>query len=183
MHSLLTHLLGPELVMGLIVGLVWLLCHAATVGDPSVVRWAERGVWLLPLVAVGLTFATLAIPALVDEPLSWWRLARSAIASLVGPCIAVWFIVHLFGPGARGQDAAFIITLLVAGIATSLGLAIGGACVLADRHDSVAEWFRTRPVVGSVLTLMAAIPIGVVLFPTVSVGGGMLIGLVLEFRR
>jgi hypothetical protein len=187
MSSILQQLLGPELAMTILVGVIWLVTAKATVGDPTVVHWAERAVWLMPIIAVALAFATLFWPHLgplvIDEPLSWWRLGRTALVSIVGPCIAVWFIVHLFGSGAHGQDAAFIITLLIAGVFTSLGIAIGGAAILADRHEAFAEWFRMRPIIGSALTLIAALPIGIVLFFVTSFGGGMLIGLIMELRR
>jgi heme O synthase-like polyprenyltransferase len=82
------------------------------------------------------------------------------VASLVGAAVATWRVVEGFGTGAKGQDAAFVIALCLAGVAMGIGSAVTGAMILADKRPEFAAWLRARPVLGSVLTLAVAAPLG-----------------------
>jgi len=58
-----------------------------------------------------------------------------------------------------------------------------GAMFLADRKPAFAEWFASHRFLGSFLTLLASIPLGVALNIVVWSVVGFVGGLVMAFRR
>lgn len=179
MSRLLTYLLGPETVLVLVNLAVFWFCARHGSGAGEDLRWMERGVWLMPPLAVGAAFLTLAVPGASG----WWWLGRAILASLVGTAVLAWRLVEGFGSGAKGQDAAYIIALCLTGLSIGLGTAVAGAILLARQNPAFAEWWRMRPVVGIVLTLGASVPLGAGLVLVTAVGGGLLLGLMSAFRR
>lgn len=179
MIRLLPLLIGPETVMLACTLGVYALCARLPTGEPDAIRILERMVWLLPPLAVVLVFLTLLVPGNAN----WLWLARATVVSLLGPSIFIWRVVEGFGSGAKGQDAAFIVAFVVAAITASAGVAIAAAAILGQRSPAFAEWFRMRPLVGSLLVLVSTVPIGIALVLGGSLVGGFLLGLYVAIRR
>lgn len=179
MIRLLPFLVGPETAMLLCTLGVYAICSRLPTGEPDALRILERMVWLLPPLAVVLVFLTVLVPGNAN----WLWLARATLVSLVGPSIFVWRIVEGFGSGAKGQDAAFIIAFAFAAITASVGVSVAGAAILGERSPAFAEWFRMRPLVGSLLVLASTVPIGIALVVGGSTIGGFLLGIYFAIRR
>jgi hypothetical protein len=179
MIRLLPFLVGPETAMLLCTLGVYAICSRLPAGEPDAMRILERMVWLLPPLAVVLVFLTVLVPGNAN----WLWLARATLVSLVGPSIFVWRIVEGFGSGAKGQDAAFIIAFAFAAITASVGVSVAGAAILGQRTPAFAEWFRMRPLVGSLLVLASTVPIGIALVVGGSTIGGFLLGIYFAIRR
>lgn len=179
MNRALPLLLGPEAVMLAITLAMHVYCARHASGEGRDLRVMGVLIWSLPLLAVTAVYLTVLAPGAAN---AWW-LARAALASLVGISLCSYRIVEGFGEGAKGQDAGYVFALLVGGIAMSLGTSICGAYVRTQTHPAFADWFRARPVLGCTLTLLAAIPIGAVIFGVTTAFGGFALGLWSAFRR
>lgn len=179
MPRLLSIALGPELLMAVIVACVFGFCARHATTSPGQTEILERLIFLLPPLIVLAVFLTVFVPGAAN----WWWLGRASVVSMVGTGIVAGRIIAGFGSGAKGQDAAFIVAIMFAGFAASLAIPASGAYVLARTNSSFAEWFRMRPVIGVLLTIAAAVPVGVALFFIVSFGGGILLGIWSAFRR
>lgn len=156
MSRLPTYLIGPETILLVFNLAVFRFCATHNSGEGNDLRLMEQCVWILPPLAVAAAFLTVLVPGSLEW--SWW--ARAIVASLVGAAVATWRVVEGFGTGAKGQDAAFVIALCLAGVAMGIGSAVTGAMILADKRPEFAAWLRARPVLGSVLTLAVAAPLG-----------------------
>jgi hypothetical protein len=64
-----------------------------------------------------------------------------------------------------------------------LATAVCGAMILAAAKPAVAEWFRTRRLISVALTLLSAVPIGLVLGTGVAVLIGVAAGVWSSFQR
>jgi len=179
MNRLVALLVGPEAVMLAITLAAHAYCARHATGEGRDLRTMGVLVWALPPLAVVAAYLTVLVPGAANH--GW--LARAALASLVGVALLAHRIVAGFGEGAKGQEAGYVIALMFGGAAISLGTAICGAYVRAQQHPTFAEWFRARPLLGSTLTVLAALPIGVVLFLSVSLVGGFAFGLWSAVRR
>lgn len=177
MNRWLSALLSPETVLLAVGVAVFAICARHSSGEGADVALMERMIWLLPLVAVPLAFATVLAP----RAKHWWWLARAVTFSIVLLGIAGYRIVQGFGSGAKGQDAALIIVFVLGVVVVSLATAISGAVILAEVKPAFAAWFRARPVLGSILTLGAAVPIGLALGIVLATTLGFVGGLILEF--
>lgn len=159
MNRQLTYLVGPESVLTLLGLLIFWFCARHNSGERHDVDLLEKLVWLLPFIVVPCVFATVFVPGAK----SWWWLGRAIVLTFVMLLVCGGKIVDGFGSGARGQDAALIIIATFGTVAVSLASAIAGAMILAANKPAFGEWFQARPVLGSMLTALAALPIGFVL--------------------
>jgi hypothetical protein len=159
MNRPLTYLLGPETVLTLLGLLVFWFCARHSSGERHDVDQLEKLVWLLPFIVVPCAFATVFVPGAK----TWWWLGRAIVPTFVMLIVCGLKIVDGFGSGAKGQDAALIIIATFGTVAVSLASAVAGAIILAANRPAFGEWFQARPVLGSVLTALAALPIGAVL--------------------
>lgn len=158
MNRPLHFLAGPEAVLALLTALVFLVCARHSSYSAADVRVLERMMWLLPVVAVPLAYATLLVPGAK----SWWWIGRINLAVLVCLTVGALRVVEGFGApgsGPKGQDAGFIIVISLGVILSALGNAVAGALVLRAENPSFAEWFRLRPVLAPALTVLAAVPL------------------------
>jgi hypothetical protein len=154
MNRWLSILAGPEVVLALLTTAVFLLCARHNSAGTDDVRVLERLIWLLPLVAVPVAFATLY----PTSARTWIGLGRVNLALLVCLMVCAFRIVSGFGSGAKGQDAGFILVVSLGMIFSSLPNAISAALILREHKPAVDEWFRLRPVVGALLTGLAIVP-------------------------
>lgn len=174
-----TWLLGPESVAAAVGAAVLGFCARHASGTGRDVDLMERLVVLLPLLVVVPVFLT----ALVPGAATWTWLARALVASFVVAGLLTLRVVEGFGSGAKGQDAAMIVSLCLTSMVAGTGSSIAGAMILAQRDAAFAAWFRARPVLASLLTLAASIPLGIALLFVLCVVGGLLLGAWSAFRR
>lgn len=158
-NSRLILLIGPELVLGCQTLLLFRFCARHGDGQPADVDLMEKLVWLLPFVFVPGAFATIWVPG----SKSWWWLGRAMITTLAMLVVCGGRIVQGFGSGARGQDAALLIILILGSASVALAGAISGTMILIARRPEFGRWFRERPVLGSMLTALTAIPVSILL--------------------
>lgn len=163
---------GPELVMALVVLGVYGVCAQHPSGEGRDLLLMEQMVWLVPPAAAALAFATILVPGAGG----WGWLVRANLAAFVGAGTAVLRIIAGFGTGAKGQDAAFIMAMVLVVMVAALGTAIAGAVILVRGKGAFAAWFGKHPVLGSLLTLIAAIPIGLGLGLGTATLGGVVLG-------
>ena len=121
-----------------------------------------------------LVFATVLVPGAKN----WWWLVRAIGFTFLALMICAGRIIGGFGTGAKGQDSAFIMVLVFAIVLISVAASIAGAVILAASHPAFADWFRARRLLGIVLTLVAAVPVGfglgILLTFVVGVGAGIM---------
>jgi hypothetical protein len=175
----LSILLSPEAVLVLITAAVFWCCAHLPSGAGRDVEVLGRVVMFLPVLVVPVVFATVLAPGAK----TWWRLGRAVIFTFVALAVCAWRIIEEFGAGPKGQDGAFIMMLVFALVMVSLGTAITGAMILGDTRPAFAAWFRARRVIGTLLTLLAALPIGFVLSIVVTWSLALVLGLWVEFTR
>lgn len=173
MKRLLPVVLSPEIVLLGIATAVFAICERHGSGEGADLTLMERLVWLLPLLTMPPVFATVLTPG----GRSWWWLARAVIFTFVMLGVCALRIVEGFGPGARGQDAALIIVLLLGVIAVSAGTAASGAFILASQRPAFDQWVRRRKVLATLAVLLAAVLIAIALGVTLSIVLGFLGGL------
>lgn len=179
MHRFLTYVLGPEAVVLAFNLAVFAFCARHASGEGRDLQLMERGLMLLPPLVAAAAFLTGAVPG----ALQWGWLARAIAASFLGNAILAWRLIEGFGTGAKGQDAAYILALCSTGMMAGLGTAIASALILSRSHPGFATWFQARPILGSVLTLASAIPIGLGLLLVAAFTGGIALGVISAFRR
>lgn len=179
MHRFLTYVLGPETVVVAFNLAVFAFCARHASGEGRDLQLMERGSMLLPPLVVVAVFLTAMVPGV----LHWGWLARAITASFLGSAVLAWRLIEGFGTGARGQDAAYILALCSTGMMTGLGTAIVGTLILCRSHPGFATWFQARPIIGWVLTLVSAIPIGLGLLLVAAFTGGIALGVISAFRR
>lgn len=173
MKRLLPVVLSPELVLLGIGAAVFAICSRHGSGEGADVALMERLVWLLPLLTVPPVFATVLAPG----GRSWWWLARAVSFTFLMLGVCALRIVEGFGAGARGQDAALIVTLVLAVASVSTATALSGAVVLAAKKPSFAVWARQRRALTVLLALLAAIPIAIAFGTTLTFALGVLGGI------
>jgi hypothetical protein len=179
MSRYLTYLVGPELVMILAVVATHLILAKHTSGEGRDIRIAEQMVMGLPPLVALLAFFTIFVPGSRD----WWWLGRAIIAVFIGTGFVASRCIDAFGSGSKGQDGAFLLAYVFAGAVVSLGTAVGAAMIQAAANPAFADWFRMRPVIGSFLTLLAAVPIGVVLLFVGGTLGAVVLAIWAELSR
>jgi hypothetical protein len=159
-------LLSPEAVLVFITATVFWFCSRHPSGEGHDTEVLGNFVMLLPVLVVPLVFATVFAPGAKN----WWWLGRTVLFTAVALGVCANRIINGFGSGAKGQDGAIIWVVTFALILMPIGMAISGAMILAETRPAFAGWFHARPVVGSVLTLLAAVPIGLALGVVVGIG-------------
>ncbi len=164
---------------GIFTAAVFWSCARHPAGESRDIQLLERLVWLLPFLAVPLAFATVFVPGAKN----WWWLERTVMAITVALCLCGGRVLHGFGSGSKGQDGGIIVIFMFALILVSLGMAISGAMILAETRPGFDEWFRARRVIGSVLTLLAAVPIGLVVGFVAMLLFAVVVGIWTEFLR
>lgn len=172
MNRLATRLLGPEIPLAALTALIFWFGAGHNSGEGRDLEWAERFVMLLPFVATPLAFLTFLFPAMQ----SWWGVLRINAALALALALGAVRLIEAFGTGAKGQDAALALVVGFGVILASLGNAVVGAAVLAKRRPAFAEWFRRRPVWGTILTAAAGVPLGMALALAVCFALGMAAG-------
>ena len=180
MNRILPFLLGPELVTALLVLVTYGFCARHNSGEGRDVEIMSRLVWLVPFLITPLVFATVFVPGARN----WTWLGRAVLLTFVAVFVCGGRIIDGFGSGSKGQDGAMILLVMLGSFTVALGIAITGAMILAEARPGFAAWFGGHRFLASTLTLIAAVPIGVALGFTVSLVGGILLGLYVEiFKR
>lgn len=170
MNRFWTLCIGPEVALGVLtIGVFW-FCASYNSGTGRDVVLIERLLLVLPLVAAPLAFLTF----LTLETKSWWSVGRINLALFVGLIVCGTRLVAALGSGAKGQDVAFLMALAFGVLLGALGNGVIGAAVLFATRPGLAAWFRAHRFLGSVLTLLSTIPIGMVM----AIGVTILVALV-----
>jgi len=159
MNRALSFLLVPEVVVALFTAAFFLFCARHSSRSPRDLELLVRAMWLLPLVAVPLAFATIFAPG---GHSGWW-LARVNIAVSLALLVCSIKIANTYGPVGSGRTGAgngLIIVLTLGIVVGALANAAAGALVLAELQPAFAAWFQARKFVAGLLTLLAAVPIG-----------------------
>ena len=159
MNRSLTYFIGPEIVLTALSLAVFWYCGRHNSGQGDDIRLMEKLVMLMPFVVVPLVFATIFVPGAKN----WWWLGRAIGFTFVMLLICGGRVISGFGSGAKGQDAAFLILIMFGTLAVSVATAVTGAMILGETRPAFAEWFSGRRFLGTLLTLIASIPIGFVL--------------------
>lgn len=182
MNRSLTWLAGPELALGVVTGFVFLVCaryNSYSSGDGRVL---ERFLWLLPLMAVPVAFATLFVPGAK----TWWWLGRVNLAVLLCLVVCGLRIVAGFGApgsGPKGQDVGLIVIVALGVLFSALGNAVAGALILRAQHPGFDEWFRIRTVLAPTLMVLAAVPVAIAQAVVTSLVLGIAGAIYSEFSR
>lgn len=179
MNRPLAYLLGPEAVLAAVTGAVLWFCGRHSSGLGRDVELMEKLIWLLPLLVVPVAFATGFVPG----ARSWWWLARTLGCVFLALCLCGGRAIDGLGSGSKGQDAAMIIIFVFGLILVSLGIAVSGAMILCETRPGFAAWFQARRVIASILTLLAAVPVGFALGLVIIVAFSVGMGVFSAFRR
>ena len=159
MNRNLTYFIGPEVVLALLSAGVFWFCARHNSGEGKDIQLMEKLVMLLPFVFTPIVFATIFVPG----GKSWWWLGRAVIFTFIMLFVCGYRAIVGFGTGAKGQDGAFILIIMFGTIALALASAVAGSMILTETKPAFAEWFRNRRLLGSFLTLLSSIPIGIAL--------------------
>ncbi len=178
MNRTLSIILSPEAVLVYITAAVFWFCSRHPSGEGRETEVLGHLVMLLPVLVVPVVFATVFVPGAKN----WWWLGRTVFFTALALGVCANRIINGFGSGAKGQDVAIIWVLTFALILVPIGVAISGAMILAETRPAFATWFQARPVIGSLLTLLASVPIALVLGVVVGCGVFVL-GLYYELTR
>jgi hypothetical protein len=182
MNRPLTYLLGPEAAMALLTTAVFLFCARHDSYSSRDVDILEGLMWALPVLAVPLAYATILVPGAK----SWWWLGRANLALFVALLVCSTKVVNGFvAPGSGPSAGAFgIFTVLCFGLVfAALANAVAGALIIAEHKPAFAEWFRARRFIGSILTALAAVPIGAAMAFVLSVALSIYVGVSSLFNR
>lgn len=175
----LTYFLGPESVLTLLGAAVFWICARHNSGDGRDAALMEKLVMLLPFVVVPIVFATIFVPGAKN----WWWLGRAIVLTFVMLSICAGRLIHGFGMGAKGQDAAFIMVITFGIVGVAFATTITGAMILAEAKPAFADWFRARKIIGSILLLLSSVPIGFALGIVVTLGIGIFAGIYTSIKR
>lgn len=156
MNRPLTYLLGPEAALALFSVLLFWFCARHNSGEGRDVAIMEKLIWALPFLITPIAFATILAP----DAKNWWWLGRAIGFTYIAIFVCGYRLIHGLGSGAKGQDAAFILLIVLASVAIALATAVTGEMILAATKPGFANWFQTHKFLGSFLTLLSAVPIG-----------------------
>jgi hypothetical protein len=166
MNRNLTYFIGPELVLAVLSALVYWICARHNSGEGKDILVMEKIVMLLPFVVTPLVFLTIFVPG----GRSWVWLGRAIILTYTMLLVCGGRAITGFGTGAKGQDAAFMLIIGFGTIAITVGATVAVTMILFETKPAFAEWYRNRKVLGSLLTVVSAAPIGLIL-------GGAVLGI------
>lgn len=182
MNRSLSFLFGPEAAMALLTAGVYLFCARHGSYSSRDVQLLERLMWLLPVVAVPLAYATIFVPGAK----SWWWLGRVNLALFVALIVCALKVVDGFGApgsGPKGQDVGLLVVVCFGIVFGAIANAVAGSMILAEHKPAFAEWFQARRVLGSILTALAAVPIALVMAFGVGLLGGAFVFVTTLFKR
>ena len=170
MNRYLSYFIGPETVLlGLSVAVFW-FCARHNSGEGTDILLLEKLVMALPFFVVPLAAATVFVPG--AKSFLW--LGRFVVLTYLTLAICAGRIITGFGTGAKGQDAAFMLVIGFGTVAIALATSVTGAMILAETKPTFGAWFRGHKILASLLTLLSAVPIGLVLGVTATVLIGIL---------
>jgi hypothetical protein len=158
MNRSLTFLFGPESMLAVFTALVFVFCARHSSYRDEDVRLLEKLIWLLPLIAVPIAFATIYVPG----ARTWSWLARANVALVVSLAICAVRVVSGFGApgsGPKGQDAGLILIVSLGIGFSAIANAITGAMILRAQRPAIAEWFHEHAVTATLLTALSTVPI------------------------
>lgn len=159
MNRYLSYFIGPETVLlALSVAVFW-FCARHNSGEGRDLLLLEKLVMTLPFFVVPLAAATILVPG--AKNLLW--LGRFVVFTYVMLAICAGRIITGFGTGAKGQDAAFIMVIVFGTAVIALVTSVAGAMILAETKPAFAGWFRSHRILGTLLTAVSIVPVGVVL--------------------
>ncbi|HYG22863.1 MAG TPA: hypothetical protein VEH04_08780 [Verrucomicrobiae bacterium] len=159
MNRWATYLLGPETVLTIITFVIFTVCARHSSGEGKDVELLEKILMGLAFWVVPLVFATVSVPGARN----WWWLGRAIGLTSIMLLVIACRLISGFGTGAKGQDAAFILVMILGIVMISLCAAVSGGWILFDLRPGFANWFRNHRFVGSLLVAAGAIPIAIAL--------------------
>jgi hypothetical protein len=140
MNRPLSYLLGPEIALALFSVLLFWFCSRHNSGEGHDVAIMEKLIWMLPFIITPIAFATILAP----DAKNWWWLGRSILFTYMAIFVCGYRLIHGLGSGAKGQDAAFILLIVLASVAIALATAVTGAMILAATKPGFANWFQAH---------------------------------------
>ena len=179
MNRNLTYVVGPELVLVLSAIVTYWFCSRHNSGEGRDVEIMTRLIWFVPFLIAPFVFATVCVPGAK----SWWWLGRAILLTFIAVFVCGWRIIDGFGTGSKGQDGAVILLVILGSVAAALGTAVTGAMILAEARPGFATWFHAHKTLGSLLTLLSAVPIGFALSLAVTLVGALLLGIYAELFK
>ena len=180
MNRPLNYLLGPEAVLVVFSALLFWFCSRHNSGEGRDVALMEKLIWAIPFLITPIAFATIFAP----KAKNWWWLGRAIGFTYIAIMVCGYRLIEGLGSGAKGQDVGLILLLMLGAVAIAIATAVAGAIILAATKPGFANWFHAHKILGSFLTALASIPIGVVLGLTATFLGAILLGIYVEvFKR
>lgn len=180
MYRPLTHLLGPESVLVLFSSLLFWFCSRHNSAEGRDLALMEKLIWAMPFILTPIAFSTILLPGAK----SWWWLGRAVLFTYLAVMICGYRLIEGLGSGSKGQDVGLILLLVLGAVAIAIATAVTGAMILAATRPAFASWFHTHKLLGTLLTALATVPIGVVLGATATFAGTILLALYVEvFKR
>ena len=168
--------------MALLTAIVFGFCARHGSYSPRDVQLLERLMWLLPVVAVPLAYATLLVPGAK----SWWWLGRVNVALVVALLACAVKVTQGFGApgtGPKGQDVGILVVLCLGLAIGALANAIAGSLILAEHRPAFAAWMGAHRFLGTLLTALAAVPIGAAMGFALGILGGIAFAVIAVFDR
>lgn len=180
MNRPLTCLLGPEAALTLATIVLYLFCVRHNSGGGRDVILMEKLIWAIPFILTPIAFATIFAP----DAKNWWWLGRAIGFSYLAIFVCGYRLICGLGSGSKGQDVAMILLVVLASVAIAIASSVTGALILAATKPGFANWFHAHKILGTLLTALATIPIGVVLGLTATFVGTILLAFYCEvFKR
>lgn len=180
MNRPITYLLGPEAPLALATALLFWFCARHNSGEGRDVAIMEKLIWAIPFILTPIAFATFFGP----DAKNWWWLGRAVVSSYIAIFVCGFRLIEGLGSGSKGQDVAMILLVVIASVAIAIASSVTGAMILAATNPGFANWFQAHKFLGSLLTLLAMIPIGFVLGIIVTFVGTILLAFYCEvFKR
>lgn len=179
MNRPLNYLLGPEAVLVVFSALLFWFCSRHNSGEGRDVALMEKLIWAIPFLITPIAFATILAP----NARNWWWLGRAIGFTYLAIMVCGYRLIAGLGSGAKGQDVGLILLLMLGAVAIAIATAVTGAMILAATKPGFANWFQVHKVLGSFLTALAAIPIGVALGATATFVGAILLGIYVEVLK
>ncbi|HMO63614.1 MAG TPA: hypothetical protein PKE47_00025 [Verrucomicrobiota bacterium] len=144
MNRPFTYLLGPEAALKLASLVVSWFCarHNSSTDRDSDLR--GKPIWAIPLLLSRVAYATILAPGAKN----WWWLGRAIGFTYLAAFVCGARLIHGPGSGSRGQDVAFILSVMMGSVA----IAIPGAMILAATKPGFANRFEAHRFPGSILT-------------------------------
>lgn len=180
MNRPLNHLLGPEAVLVVLSALLFWFCARHNSGEGRDVAIMEKLIWAIPFIITPIAFATILAP----DAKNWWWLGRAIVFTYIAILVCGYRLVCGLGSGAKGQDVALILLVVLGAVAIAIATAVTGAMILAATKPGFAHWFEAHKILGTILTALATVPIGFALGITATFAGTILLAFYCEvFKR